>query len=165
MSGAHVITVEGLPAPWVLKRVMYQGQDITDSGLQADARQRFDNVVVTIADTASEISGVVRAAGGEPVADVLVVIVPLSERFWTPTSRRLGVLRTDTAGRYRLRGLPPGAYRAIASRDLDEGDVHRSGMLRDLSLAGTPLSIAGLDVQLLDLPLTSFDEVRRTSSR
>ena len=37
MSGSHIITVEGLPYPWVLKSVTYRGQDITDTGLEPTA--------------------------------------------------------------------------------------------------------------------------------
>ena len=109
MAGAHILAVEGLPYPWVVKSVTYRGQDITDAGLDISGRQqRFDEVRVVITDVASEVSGIVRDAAGAAVPDATVLIVPLSETFWTRTGRRLGVLRTDAGGRYRVRGLPAG---------------------------------------------------------
>jgi hypothetical protein len=160
--GSHVITVEGLRAPWTLKRVTYQAQDVTDAGLDVDSRQRLDNVLVTITDTASDISGVVRTSGGQPVADAIVVIIPLSEQFWTPTGRRVGVLRTGPNGQYRLRGLPPGEYRAVASLDLEEREARSARLLRDLSAAGIPLHVAGVEAHVLDIPLMSWPGVRRS---
>jgi hypothetical protein len=163
--GIHMITVDGLRAPWVVKRVTYQGQDITDSGVVAESRQRFENVLVTVTDRASDLSGVVRTPSGSAAAGAMVLIIPVSEEFWTRLGRRLGVVRTDTAGRYRLRGLPPGEYRAVASLDLDESEVHRAGLLRDLSAAGIPLTLAGIEARVVDVPLISLEDLRRTSSR
>ncbi len=156
MSGSHVLTVEGLRYPWVLKSVTYRGQDITDTGLDINGRQqRFEDVRVAITDVASEVSGVVRDAAGAAVPDATVLIVPLSDQFWTRTSRRLGVLRTDAGGRYRLRGLPAGEYRAVASLEMDESEAYRPGLLRNFREVGTALSLKTLEERALDLPLTS----------
>lgn len=155
-AGAHVIRVEGLPFPWLLKSVTHRGQDITDLGLEAESRQRFEDVRVTITDVASEVSGTVMDTKGSPVADAMVVILPLSQQFWSRTSRRFGLLRTDAGGRYRLRGLPAGEYRAIASIELDETDAYRRERLQTFSEAGVPLSLKPLEQRRLDLPLTSL---------
>jgi len=154
--GAHVVRVEGLPFPWLLKSVMYRGQDITDLGLDAESRQRFEDVRVTITDVASEISGTVVDPKGSPVADAMVLILPLSQQFWSRTSRRLGLLRSDSGGRYRLRGLPAGEYRAIASIELDETEVYRLELLQTLTRSGVPLSLKPLEQRRLDLPLTAL---------
>ena len=156
MSGSHILTVEGLRYPWVLKSVTHRGQDITDTGLDISGRlQRFEDVRVAITDVASEVSGVVRDAAGAAVPDATVLIVPLSDQFWTRTSRRLGVLRTDAGGRYRLRGLPAGEYRAVASLEMDESEAYRPALLRNFREVGTALSLKNLEERALDLPLTS----------
>jgi hypothetical protein len=164
MPGSHVLTVEGLQDPWVLKGVTYRGQDVTDSGLDANSRQRFDDVRVTITDVASEVSGVVRDAAGAAVPDATVLIAPLAQQFWTPTSRRFRLLRTDPAGRYRVRGLPAGEYRALASLELDAGETYRPELVKQVRAASTPLSLASLEQRVLDLLLTSTAS-RRGSSR
>ena len=157
MAGAHILAVEGLSYPWVMKSVTYRGQDITDAGLDISGRQqRFDEVRVVITDVASEVSGIVRDAAGAAVPDATVLIVPLSETFWTRTGRRLGVLRTDAGGRYRVRGLPAGEYRAVASVEMDESEAYRPGLLRNFREIGAALSLKPLEQRALDLSLSSM---------
>jgi hypothetical protein len=156
MSGTHVLEIAGLQYPWVMKSVTHRGQDITDTGLDVGGRlERIDNVRVAITDVASDLSGTVRDAAGAAVPEATVLIVPMSEHFWRRTSRRLGVLRTDAAGRYRVRGLPAGEYRAVASVEVDETEAYRPGVLRSFRDTGAALSLKHLEERVLDLPLTS----------
>ncbi len=165
MSGHHVLTIEGLAHPWVLKSVTHRGQDITDSGLAIDSGQRLDDVRITITDRASEVSGTVRDAAGDVAAGASVLIIPLTAQFRTPASRRLGRTVTDAAGRYSYRGLPPGEYRVAATSDLDDSDAYRADILRHLSEAGLPLSLDGPTARVIDLRLTPTSAFRRTASR
>ena len=165
MSGSHSITVEGLRDPWVLKSVTYRGQDITDVGLEANARQRFENVGIAVTDVATDLSGVVRDGSGRNVPDAVVFVIPLAPQFWHRTSRRLGLRRTDAQGRFRIRGLPAGEYRVTASVDLDESDAYRSVVLERLSEAGVPLRLAALERRELDLTLTPGPTAPRSSER
>jgi len=164
MSGSHVVTVEGLPDPWVLKRVMYRGQDITDAGLDTDSGQRLDDVQVTITDVASEVSGTVRDAEGRGVAGATVLMIPAAQQFWTRVSRRFGRTSTDADGRYRYRGLPPGEYRVVAWT-LDDSDVYRRDLLQQLSDAGVILRLDALATRIIDLRLTPMAILRRTPAR
>jgi hypothetical protein len=157
MRGTHVITVEGLRAPWVLASVSHRGRDITDTGFEARARQDLQDVRVTITDVASEIAGLVLDGDGAGVAGAIVVAVPPGPQFWRPTSRRLGVTRADDAGRYRVRGLPPGEYRLTASLDLDPDGLHRPGVLEALASSGVPVTIRGTETRQVDLRLVASD--------
>ena len=165
MPGTHLLTVEGLQYPWVVKSVTSRGQDVTDAGLEADAGQRFENVRIAVTDLATELSGRVRDEAGKPVADAMVLVIPLAQQFWQRSSRRFGLLRTDVDGHFRIRGLPEGEYRAVASVDVDETDAFRVAVLDRLSEAGAPLSLKPLEQRILDLPLTQSPRVRRASSR
>jgi hypothetical protein len=51
----------------------------------------------------------------------------VSERpaFWTRTSRRMRAAYTDQDGRFRVSGLPPGEYMAVAAPSVDESDLGR----------------------------------------
>jgi hypothetical protein len=165
MTGPHLFIVEGLPHPWVLKSVMHRGQDITDAGIQADSRQRFDDVRITITNVASEVSGTVRDKDGRGVAGALVVFVPVPQQFWALVSRRFGRLRTDAAGHYLVRGLPPGDYRAAASLELDDRDAYRPDIVRAVGQAGVGVRLDTLATRVLDLPLTRIAPLHRASSR
>ncbi len=109
-----------------------------------------------------------RDAAGAVVPDATVLILPLADQFWTRTSRRLGVVRTDAGGRYRLRGLPAGEYRAVASLEMDESEAYRHGLLRNFRDVGAALSLKSLEERVLDLALTSLAPttgVRRQAAR
>jgi hypothetical protein len=107
----------------------------------------------------------VHTADGAAADDAIVLIIPRAEQFWTRRGRRFGVLRTGADGRYRLRGLPPGEYRVIAARDLDESEVHRADLLRSLSAAGVPLTITDVEAHVLDIPLSSPLDLGRAAAR
>ena len=165
MVGSHAIAVEGLTPPWVVKSVSWHGQDITDSGISAESRRVYSDVRVTITDAASEISGVVQNSAGRAVADATVLIIPASPRFWTRTSRRFRVLRSDAAGRYTVRGLPPGEYRAVASLDIDDVEAYRPELLQELTQAGLRITVKDLAQLTVDLPLTSTPRLPQIPSR
>lgn len=165
MTGSHVIRIEGLQGPWVLKSVTWRGQDITDTGVEAESQQVFSDVVVTITDRASEIAGLVQDGQGAAVADATVLIIPVSSQFWAKTSRRFRLLRSDAAGRYVVRGLPSGEYRAVASLELDDSEAYRRDLLQEIAEAGLPISLRDLASLKVDLPLTALSRLPHRSSR
>lgn len=165
MPGSHVVTLEGLRDPWVLKSVMYRGHDITDVGLDADTKEQYKDVRVTITDAAPEVSGIVHDVKGTPVVDAIVLIIPIAPQFWRPTSRRFALLHTDAAGRYRIKGLPSGEYRAVASIELDETEAYDREILQALVKGGAPVSLGDRASVTLDLPLTSPAATRRAVTR
>jgi hypothetical protein len=165
MPGSHYVTIEGLPYPWVLKSVVYRGRDITDASIEVESRQALKDVRVTITDAASEITGVVRDERGQPAPDALVMFIPTARHFWTRTSRRFGLLRTDAAGRFRIRGLPSGEYHAVATFDVDESEALRRDLLHELVVHGVPISLGDRGQRTIDIPLVAFSTARRTVSR
>ena len=165
MIGLHLFIVEGLPHPWVVKEVMHRGQDITDTGIQADSLRRFDDVRITITTVASEVSGTVRDKDGRAVAGALVMFVPTPQQFWAPIGRRFGRSRTDPSGQYRVRGLPPGDYSAAASLELEERETYRPDIGRAVGTAGVGVSLDALSTRVLDVPLTRMAPLHRASAR
>jgi hypothetical protein len=153
MSGAHYVTIEGLPAPWVLKSVRHRGQELVDVPFDIGKGERLRNVRVTITNLATEVHGTVRSGQGTAVPGAIVIVLPLSPQFWTRTSRRFRVSRTDAEGGFLVRGLPPGEYRVFASLDLDEAEAYRPDLLRHIAASGIPLSLAERETRALDLPL------------
>jgi len=165
MAGAHVITVDGLEDPWVLKSVTYRGQDITDLAFDVESGHVMRDVRVTITDATTDVSGVVRDGSGREASDAIVLMIPSSPQFWTRMSRRFRLVRTDAGGRYRVRGLPEGEYHALATYDLDESDAIRRDLVQGLVGHGVPISLKDRERRTLDLPLVSLAAARRTASR
>ena len=165
MAGAHLITVEGLEYPWVLKSVTYRGQDITDVSFDVESRQAMRDVRVTITDATTDVSGVVKDGGGREASGAVVLLIPSSQQHWTRMSRRFGLSRTDAGGRYRIRGLPAGEYRAVATHDLDESEATQRDLLQGLVGRGVPISLKDRERRTVDLLLVSLAVARRTASR
>jgi hypothetical protein len=140
-----------IPGGWWLRSVAVNGRDVLDAPM--NIRETTDEIVVTLSDRASSVSGVVRDGKGMALADVFVIIFAAdpSSRFFN--SRRIAGVRTDGQGRYVVRNLPPGEYRAAAALDLEPGQWFDPELLRSLQRTAVPLTIAGVDSKILDLTL------------
>lgn len=165
MPGSHVLSVEGLPHPWVLKSVLWRGRDITDAAIDVASQDRLADINITLTDAATEVNGTVTDHRGRPVIDALVLIIPVSSNAWTRTSRRLGRLQTSERGTYRLRGLPPGEYRVIAMSGLDASEIYQKELLATLVAAGSALTLEERQSRVVDLGLTPLSALRRTPAR
>ena len=137
--------------PWWLKSIVIDGRDILDAPL--DLRQSADDAVATFSEQASEISGVVKDAQGTPVAQGFVVVFSTVRGAWFFNSRRVAGVRPDAQGRYTIRNLPPGAYRIVATNDVDSFEWFDPATLERLLPAASPLTITGVERQSVDLTL------------
>ena len=153
MGGAHLLVLEGLPIPWCVKNVSYRGQDITDTGLQADSGQRLTDVSITVTDQASEVSGTVRDGDGRAVPGARVLFVPVPAGLWPVASRRYARTIADTSGRYVVRGLPAGDYKVTAALELADRDLYRRDILRAVRDQGLAISLAAEQISIVDLSL------------
>jgi hypothetical protein len=151
MAGAHLIVVEGLPAPWSLKTVRYRGQDITDVGVQADSGQRVDDVRITITDRGNDVSGTVRNGEERAVANARVLFVPVPAALWPVASRRFARSLTDATGHYNVRGLPAGDYRAAALLEVGDRDMYRDEIIRAVRNHGIAITLENAGMRVLDL--------------
>jgi hypothetical protein len=108
---------------------------------------------VTLTNVATEVRGTARTPDGSPALGAIVIVLPASSQFWSRTSPRLRITRTDADGRFLVRGLPAGEYRAFASLDLDEAEAYGADVLRRAAAAGVPLSLGERETRTLDLAL------------
>jgi hypothetical protein len=144
--------LQGVRTPigaWWLKSLVVGGRDALDAPL--DLRQSADDAVATLADTASEVSGVVKDAQGNAVTDHFVVAASTDRSTWFFNSRRVVGVRPDLQGRYAIRNLPPGEYRIVAAADLEPGEWFDPAVLQRLLPAAEPFTIAGVEKQTRDL--------------
>lgn len=161
MDGPHQIVVEGLPDPWVVQSVLMHGYDVTDQVIDAAEGHPLRDVLVTITDEAPLVLGRVQDARSRPAVDAGVLVYPIAPQFWLRTNRRMRATRTDGQGHFSIYGLPPGEYYAIASYDVDEGDLARPKGLEAMRRDATPFSIDGpmartsLDLRLIVAPATA----------
>ena len=141
MRGQHQLVIDGLPEPWAVKSVHYRGRDITDQEIQITGKEQMRDVRITITDVSATVSGVVTNPKETPLANAGVLVFPKAAIFWTRTSRRMRAAYTDQAGRFRISGLPPGDYLAVAAPSVDESDLGRRSRLQALQEIAVPFSL------------------------
>jgi hypothetical protein len=120
MTGSHFFLIEGLPEPWALTRVRVRGRDAVLQPIALHEGEHLSGVQLIVTPTVTEVSGAVADAGGGPVADALILLTPRGAVEWSRGDPRFRMARSDRAGRYRVRSLPPGAYRIAALIAVDE---------------------------------------------
>jgi hypothetical protein len=107
---------------WYLKAVMFDGQDVTDRGMEFTPGRAYDGLEVVFSQKTTDLSGLVTDDRGKPVLDATVVIFPAKSDQWTFQSRFMRTARPDTNGRYNFKSLPPGDdYLIIAVQNLESG--------------------------------------------
>lgn len=142
MTGEHQLVVDGLPADFALKSVLYRGSDITDRTFRVSGPEEFRDVRVTVTDLLGQVTGVVENARHQRVANTGVLIFPSADLFWLRTNRRMRIAYTDREGRFTVPGLPTGEYLAVASLAVDESDLGRRNRLLGWQRLATPFLIA-----------------------
>jgi protocatechuate 3,4-dioxygenase beta subunit len=121
LPGRHYVLVSG-NGVWTLKSVTVAGRDVTDEPIELRSGHDVDNVTIVMTDRSTEISGTVRDGSGTGVAAMAVIAFSTDREQWRPQSRSIQAVRTGQNGTYRLRGLPPGDYRIIATEDVEQGE-------------------------------------------
>jgi hypothetical protein len=112
----------GAGSGWYLKAVMFDGQDVTDTGMEFSPGRSYDGLQIIFTQKTTDLSGLVTDDRGKPVLDATVVIFPANKDLWTYQSRYVRSLRPDTNGKYSLRSLPPlDDYLMIAVQNLEQG--------------------------------------------
>jgi hypothetical protein len=94
---------------WTLARATLGGADVLDLPIEFVAGRTLSDIVLTVTDRLTELSGRAADATGRPLAAAQLVIVPADARYHWLGSRRLQDFVTDHEGRYVVR-VPPGDY-------------------------------------------------------
>lgn len=123
MNGDHFLRVDGLPAGWQLKRVEYQGGDITDIPFTFEYDESRPGFKIVVTDRVSRVFGWVTPRGRDDLQSYAVVVFPVNAQHWRPASRYTRITYPDARGYYEISGLPPGQYLVAATRDVDESDL------------------------------------------
>ena len=149
--GRYTTFVNIQPAPpagqpaWRLLSVIADGTDVTDLPIEIGAAGP-PVMTLTFTDRASELSGALTSASGQPATDYFVVVFPDDERYWAgggiPIPRRIQSTRPDATGHYIFRGLPAGNYRLAVTTDLVQYDLRDRGALLKLKDQSQPVTVS-----------------------
>ena len=112
----------GATTGWYLKAVLYDGNDITDSGMEFAPGRTYEGLQIIFTQKTTDLSGALTDDRGNPVLDATVVVFPANPDRWTYQSRYVRTARPDTSGRYSIKSMPPlEDYMVIAVQNLESG--------------------------------------------
>jgi hypothetical protein len=135
----------GLPG-WRLKSAVLGGVDVLDAHLEVRPGEDVTDLVVTLTDQPTEISGRLVDDAGEPVTRYVLLVFSSDPRHWGPNSRRVQQIRPGSDGSYRLNDLPAGTYLISAVTDVEPGQWNDPSYLASLASAG-PVRVTLADGQ------------------
>jgi hypothetical protein len=111
---------------WFLKSLVAGGRDAGDSGFNVNGGTTTVDLVAS--ERGAAIDGIVTNQKDEPCSDATVVAVP--EARFRNHPDRYRKTATDQAGRFTLRGLPPGSYTVFSWESVDGEAYYNPDFLR-----------------------------------
>ena len=138
---------------WVLKSVMFNGKDIADQSLDVKPNEDVTDLVVTLTDKPTELSGMVLDNAGKAVPGFPIVVFSTDRSAWTVGSRRVRQVRPSNDGRFYTAGLPAGSYYVCAVTDLDPAQLYDPAFLEQLAPSAFTITLADGEQKTQNLKL------------
>lgn len=153
--GAYTLVVSLAGAEtWMLKSMIHSGRNLQAEALDVADRQPIDEIVVTLTDRVTEISGQLLDQARNPAPDFYILAFPADRRLWSLGRDRLRAgVRPDASGRYRIAGLPPGDYLLAALSELQPDDFADPAFLEMLVPGSVKISLAEGEKKTQDVML------------
>ena len=135
-----------VPEGWEVKSLKLGGLDAAELAIDIGGEQSVP-VTVVLSDRTTDVSGTVAGAGAD---GAYVVVFPSDSSNWT--GRRVRSAQTDSRGRFRILGLPPGErYLAVAVGELDEGQEADPDFLFQVQNSASAFDLRADEKRTLDL--------------
>ena len=160
-DGTRVMRLEGVPDPWALEAVFYQGRDVIDVPFDLQSGEQRERIRLVLTDRTSHVAGVIRDEDGNAITDRSIVALPVNSAFWRPGSRHVRLTYPDLSGRYEIIGMPAGVYLVAAVAGIHRADLYDLVVFQEIAAAGTEALVEAGETTTLDLVL-ALERDRRT---
>ena len=151
MSGIRTVRVIVGSPQWFLKKVMLAGKDITDEPI--DFRNGdVDGLEVTLTSRGPTLAGTVTDSD-KPVSDYSVIVFAEEPAKWVFPSRYFAQGRPAQQGTFRIQGLPPGNYFAVALPLVQGTDWQDPEFLQQYVGVATRVSLTDGGTETINLKL------------
>jgi hypothetical protein len=131
-----------VPEGWMVKSVMRDGRDITNTWLELRSGEDLAGIDVTITNRVTSIAGQLMDDRNRPLRDATVLIFPGDADKWFETARTIRAARPDQQGRWQVKGLPAGEYLAIALDYVEDGAWNDPDYLESLRRDAQKVTLA-----------------------
>ena len=126
---------------WIVESIVAGAQDALDFPLEVKAGQSVSGVVITMGDRPTELAGTVVDERGQPATEHTLLLYPVDQKYWTPQSRRIRIMRAGTDGSYVFRSVPPGEYRLTTLMDPEPGIWYDRQVLEQLDTSSVRITL------------------------
>jgi hypothetical protein len=155
MTGPALLRAMRTPPGYVLKSVLLNNQDVTDSGIAFKPGETVSGVQIVLTTKTQSVSGGVTDAKGQPVTDYTAVVFAEDPARWGFMTRYIALARPDQQGAFQVKNLPAGRYLAIALNYLEDGEQTNPDTLERLRGSATAFELADGDQKALALKLVT----------
>jgi hypothetical protein len=153
VSGAGVI--RSRTGAWLLKAVLLDGKDVTDTALDFGSAYAGKPVEVVVTQRRAQVNGSVSNDRGQPARDYVALLFPEDEAQWTLSSSRFFATgRPDQQGAFTINNLPPGRYLATAVESLESGEERNPETLARLRGSATAIQLQESESRTLALRMS-----------
>jgi len=143
------------PAGWWMRSMIAGDRDLLDRLIQVRPGSPSMNVVVSMSDRHTELSGTLRTPTGQPEADVFVIAFSTDRTMWGPGARRVRAVRPGADGHFSMPDLPPGDYLLGVVTDVDPEDWQNPALLDQMAPTSVKVTIGEGEKKVQDLQLGS----------
>jgi hypothetical protein len=142
-----------LPEGWAVRSIRRAGRDIGDAPLEGGSGEEVSDVEIVLTDRVTTISGIVQDRQGTPATGGTVIVFADDAERWFEGSRWVQTARPDDQGFYRVVGLPPGVYLAVALEYVEDDAWTDPGFLESLRPQAKRLTLSDAAAQTVPLRL------------
>ena len=146
---------EYLPKGWMLKSVLANGVDVTDTGIDFKPGETHTGIEVVLTSKVTWISGSLKVPTGAQVRDYTLVVFSDDPQRWTmPNSRYVLRAQPDEDGRFEISNLPEGGYYAAATDEILQEEWSDPDVLDRLKATATKVTLSEGTIKVLELKLS-----------
>src|SRR6185503_14809906 len=149
--GKYIVTFAGEAPPWNLASAMSNGADALDVLLEVPRDRDVRDLVLTMRDESSELSGTVTDAAGKPAVDRTAIVFPSDERLWMAGERRIKAMPLGADGKFVFEELRPGSYLLAMTESVEQDEWLNPDLLKKLLAAAVPVTIVEGEKRVQDL--------------
>lgn len=149
LSGRRLLRFN-TPSSWAVRSVTVDGVDVTDTPIDFKGDD-VNGIDVILTQRITELSGSVTGDRGSTVTDATVIVFAEDRDRWTAMTRFIRSGRPDQQGQFKIRGLPPGRYIAVAVDYLEPGEETNPETLEQLRARGSSVTLRDGEMRAIDL--------------